>query len=322
MAAGTTTVVNLPVATAQTNALIASIISETPGLPPGVVNVLIGGHESADVLVRSPDVPVLSFTGSTKTGKAISAAAAPNLKRLGLELGGKAPMMVFDDADLDTAIPKIMQALTVFAGQFCMTGSRLLVQSGVAESVRSRLADRFRQLRVGPAADPASEMGPIIDHENVARIDAMVVDAISAGARIIVRGGPVTDGELAKGAFYRPTLLEVDDGHLPIVQEEVFGPVLTMMVFDDEAGAVALANDSDYGLSASVFSSDVDLPLRVALQLQCGTVWINDWAVLHNQSEEGGYKGSGQGRMRGLAVIDDFIEYKHIALAPGIPQST
>lgn len=318
LAAGATTVVNLPVATAQTNTLIAEIISQTPGLPAGVVNVLTGGHDSADALVRSPHVPVISFTGSTRTGKAISAAAAPNLKRLGLELGGKAPMIVFDDADLDVAVPKIMQALTVFAGQFCMTGSRLLVQSGVAEAVRTRLADRFRQLRVGPAADPASEMGAIIDHRNVARIDAMVTDAVAAGARVIERGGPVTDGDLAKGAFYRPTLLEVTDPALPVVQEEVFGPVLTMMAFDNEAEAVVLANDSQYGLSASVFSTDVDLPLRVALQLQCGTVWINDWAVLHNQSEEGGFKGSGQGRMRGLAVIDDFIEYKHIAFAPGI----
>lgn len=124
--------------------------------------------------------------------------------------------------------------------------------------------------------------------------------------------------DLVKGAFCRPTLLEVTDPALPIVQQEVFGAVLTMMVSKDEAEAVVLANDSEYGLSASVFSADVGLPLRVALQLQCGTVWINDRAVLHNQSEEGGFNGNGQGRMRGLAVIDDFIEYKHVAFAPGI----
>lgn len=318
LAAGATVVVNLPVATAQTNALIADILSRIPGLPEGVVNVLIGGHESADALVRSPDVPVISFTGSTKTGRAISAAAAPNLKRLGLELGGKAPMLVFDDADLDLAIPKIVQALTVFAGQFCMTGSRVLVQRGVAEVVRARLADRLGSIRVGPASDPASEMGPIIDARNVLRIDGMVEDAIAAGATVLVRGGPALEGELASGAFFRPTLLEVTDASLAVVQEEVFGPVLTLMVFGDEAQGIELANNSEYGLSASVFSSDVDLPLRVALQLQCGTIWINDWAVLHNQSEEGGFKSSGQGRMRGLAVMDDFIEYKHIAFAPGV----
>jgi acyl-CoA reductase-like NAD-dependent aldehyde dehydrogenase len=146
----------------------------------------------------------------------------------------------------------------------------------------------------------------------------MVEDAIAAGATVIVRGGPITDGPLAAGAFYRPTLLEVTDPLLPIVQQEVFGPVLTMLIFDDEAQAIALANNSEYGLSASIFSTDADLPLRVALQLQCGTIWINDWAVLYNQSEEGGFKSSGQGRMRGLAVMDDFTEYKHIAFAPGV----
>lgn len=280
--------------------------------------MVTGGHESAGVLVSSPDVPVISFTGSTKTGRTISANAAPNLKRLGLELGGKAPMIVFDDADLDIALPRISRSLTVFAGQFCMTGSRLLVQQGVADTVRDRLAKRIAAVRVGPSSDPASEMGPIINRSNVERIDGMVEAAIAAGAQVIVRGGPVTDGDLASGAFYRPTLLEVTDASLPIVQEEIFGPVLTMQTFADEAEAIQLANDSEYGLNASVFSTDVDRPLRVALRLQSGTVWINDWAVLHNQSEEGGYKGSGQGRMRGLTAMDDFLEYKHIAFAPGM----
>ncbi|WP_219844678.1 MULTISPECIES: aldehyde dehydrogenase family protein [unclassified Microbacterium] len=317
LAAGTTVVVNLPTATAQTNALIAEIVAQTPGLPAGVVNFLIGGRESAGAIIKSPDVPIISFTGSTKTGKSISADAAVHLKRMGLELGGKTPMLVFEDADLDEAIPIIVRALTTFAGQFCMTGSRVLVASAIASAVRERLAAALRAVKVGPAADPSSEMGAIIDKPNVSRIDAVVENAISAGATVIVRGGPVTEGELAKGAFYRPTLLEVTDSQMDIVQQEVFGPVLTMQVFESESEAIAMANDSEYGLSAAVFSTDVDLPLRVALQLESGTVWVNDWAVLYDQSEEGGFKSSGQGRMRGLAVIDDFIEYKHIALRPG-----
>jgi betaine-aldehyde dehydrogenase len=134
---------------------------------------------------------------------------------------------------------------------------------------------------------------------------------------VIVRGGPVTDGPLAKGAFYRPALLEVQDNSMPIVQNEVFGPVLTMQTFATEAEAIAMANDSEYGLSASVFSRDADVPLRVALALEAGSVWVNDWAKLHDQFEEGGFKGSGVGRMRGFAVIDDFIEFKHIRLQPG-----
>lgn len=317
LAAGATTVMSLPGQTAQTNALIARIISETDELPLGVVNIVTGGRATGDVLVRSRGVPVISFTGSTATGKAISATAADNLKRLGLELGGKAPMLIFDDADLTAAMPLVVNALTVFAGQFCTTGSRLLVQSTLADRVRSDLVQRLEAVKLGPAADPSSEMGPVIDKDNVERIDGLVQEAITHGAKVLVRGGPVVEGPLSAGAFYRPTLLEVSDSSLPIVQDEVFGPVLTMQTFETEQEAVELANATDYGLSASVFSRDVDRPLRVALALEAGSVWINDWAVLQDQFEEGGYKSSGQGRMRGTAVMDDFIEYKHIQLRPG-----
>jgi betaine-aldehyde dehydrogenase len=317
LAAGATAVMNLPWQTAQTNALIAEIVGETEGLPPGVANTITGGHVSGDVLVRSPDVPVISFTGSTATGKEIAAAAAEHLKKVGLELGGKTPLILFEDADLDLAIPIVVSALTVFAGQFCMTGSRLLVHHSIAAEVRARLKERLEMLKVGPASDPANEMGPIIDKANVDRIDAVVEEAIAKGAKVIVRGGPVTDGPLAAGAFYRPTLLEVEDSTMDIVQREVFGPVLAMQTFTGEAEAIELANDSEYGLSASVFSRDVDRPLRVALALESGSVWVNDWAKLHDQFEEGGFKASGVGRMRGFAVIDDFVEFKHIRLTPG-----
>jgi betaine-aldehyde dehydrogenase len=213
-------------------------------------------------------------------------------------------------------LPIVDAALTVFAGQFCMTGSRLLVQHTIADRVRSDLARRLEVLRVAPASDPYSEMGPIIDKENVERIDRIVDDAIRHRAKVIVRGGPITDGPLAAGAFYRPTLLEVDDGSMSILQEEVFGPVLTMQTFSTEAEAIQMANDTQYGLSASVFSQDVNVPMRAALALESGSVWVNDRAKLHDQFEEGGFKSSGVGRMRG-AVIDDFIEYKHIRFAPG-----
>ena len=319
LAAGVTTVVSLPSQTAQTNAMIAEIVAGTPELPRGVVNVVTGGRATGEALVDSPLVPAISFTGSTATGKAITASSAAHLKRLGLELGGKTPLIVFDDADLEATLPLIVSALTVFAGQFCMTGSRLLVQAGVADAVRDELVARLANVKVGSAADPDSEMGPMIDKSNVERVDAIVEDAIASGAKPLLRGGPVRTGPLAAGAFFRPALLEVNDSKLRIVQEEVFGPVLTMQTFETEAEAVALANDSRYGLSAAVFSRDVDRPLRVALQLESGTVWINDWATLFDQYEEGGYKNSGQGRMRGLAVLDDFVEYKHIQLRPGTP---
>ncbi len=289
----------------------------TDGLPAGVVNILTSGREGLEYLVETPDVPVISFTGSTATGRAISAAGAARLKRFGLELGGKMPMVIFDDADLDAAVAKVTSALTVFAGQFCMTGSRAIVQRGIEDRFRVTLADRLEKVRVGPASDPRSEIGPLINKPNVERVNKLVEGAIAAGAKIIVRGGPATDGPLANGAFYRPTLLEMTDSSLPIVQQEVFGPVLTMQVFDTEAEAVSLANDSEYGLAASVWSRDVDRPLRVARVLQHGTVWINDWANMHDEFEEGGFKQSGRGRLRGQAGLDDFLECKHIAFKPG-----
>lgn len=321
LAAGATVVAKLPGQTAQTNQAIAQIFAAIQELPRGVVNLFTeSGIEGSRLLVESPDVPVISFTGSSATGRAISASGAAHLKRFGLELGGKTPLILFDDANLAAALPVIEKALTVFAGQFCMTGSRLLVQRGIAAELRERLAERLSAVKVGPASDPSSEMGPLIDKTNVARVDAVVENAIGAGAKVIVRGGPITEGPLAAGAFYRPTLLEVEDNGMAIIQEETFGPVLTLQVFDSEEEAIALANDNQYGLAASVWSRDGDRPLRVAAALEAGSVWVNDWAIVLDDTEEGGFKQSGLGRLNGVAAIEDFLEYKHIALRPGISQ--
>ena len=319
LAAGCTTVVKMPGQTAQTNALVARIMSESVSLPRGVINLFSEQGAAGSIhLVESPQVPVISFTGSTTTGRTISAAGAQSLKRFGMELGGKTPMLVFTDADLDATVPTLEKALTVFAGQFCMTGSRLLVQRDIASELIERLAARLQAVRVGPAADSSSEMGPLIDKPNVQRVNQMVEEAITGGAEVIVRGGPVTEGPLASGAFYRPTLLRVSDPEMPIVQVETFGPVLTVQVFDSEAEAIALANNSEFGLAASVWTRDIDRSLRVARELEAGTVWVNDWAVVYDEFEEGGFKQSGQGRLNGVAAMDDFVEYKHIALNPGL----
>jgi betaine-aldehyde dehydrogenase len=313
LAAGCTVVGKLPGFTAQTNARMCEVFSEVKTLPKGVINVFSEVHSAAArVLIDSPDVPVISLTGSSATGRAIMAAGAKHLKRFGGELGGKTPFVLFEDADLDKALPKIEKALTVFAGQFCMTGSRLLVERPILDAVRKRLGARLEAVKVGPASDPTSDMGPMINVANVQRVDRLVDAAIAAGAKVIVRGGQVKDGPLAKGAFYRPTLLEIHDHSLPVAQNEVFGPVLVMQAFDTEAEAIMLANDSEYGLAASIWSTDVDRPLRIARQIQAGSVWINNWAVVYDETEEGGYKQSGLGRLNGVSALDDFVEYRTI----------
>jgi len=196
----------------------------------------------------------------------VAAAGAPTLKRMNLELGGKTPMIVFDDADLDATIPLLVAAVTTFAGQFCMTGSRILVQRGIADELRTRLAKAFEGVRVGDGLDPETDMGPMIDKANVARVDG-VVEATLAYATPIVRGGPVADGPLAAGAFYRPTLLEVEDVNTDLVQKEIFGPVATFEVFDTEADAIARANATELGLSAGVFTNDINISRRVSREI-------------------------------------------------------
>lgn len=313
MAAGCASVVKFPHQAAQTAAVLGRILATVSDIPSGVVNVFVeSGSEGAKLLVDSAQVPVISFTGSTATGRAIAQAGARHLKRIGLELGGKTPHLIFDDAQVEAVLPVLEKSCTVFAGQFCMTGSRILVQRGIAEQIRDGLAERLRAVRAGPASDPDSHMGPLIDKAAVTRVDAAVASAIAAGAKPVVRGGIPADQALAGGAFYLPALLELPDQSLPIAREETFGPVQTLIVFDTEDEAIELANDSDYGLSACVWSRDVDRPIRVARRLQAGLISINSWANLAIEFEEGGHKASGAGRLGGLASIEEFLEYKQI----------
>jgi betaine-aldehyde dehydrogenase len=313
LAAGCTAVGKLPGFTAQTNTRMCEVLAEARSMPAGVVNVVTELRSAAArTFIDSADVPVISLTGSSKTGQAIMAACARNMKRFGGEFGGKTPVLLFDDADLDKALSKVEKALTVFAGQFCMTSSRLLVHRPILDVVRERLAARLRAVKVGPASDPSSDMGPMINLANVRRVDAIVEEAIAAGAKVVVRGGPCKEGPLAKGSFYRPTLLEIQDHCTAIAQSEVFGPVLVMQAFDTEEEAITLANHSEYGLAASIWSNDVDRPRRAARRIEAGTVWINNWAVVYDETEEGGYKLSGIGRLNGVSALDDFLEYRTI----------
>lgn len=318
LAAGCTAVLKMPGQTALSNALIMDIIASVDELPKGVVNMVIGEREALQTLVEHPDVPTISFTGSTSTGRALMKEGADELKLFGLELGGKTPHLVFADTDIDACLPVVEKALTTFTGQFCMTGSRILVHKDIADEVRNKLSKRLENVRVGDALDTDNDMGAMIDQDNVKRVDEMVQNAIDKGAKVLVRGGPLNDDEQSKSAFYQPTLLEVDDSQADIVQQEVFGPVLVLEVFETEREAIEMANATEYGLSACIWTKDLDRSFRVAREVEAGTIWFNDWAVMRDEFEEGGYKQSGVGRLRGQSTLEDFLEVKHLVLQSGV----
>ena len=310
LAAGCTTVIKLPGQTALTNSLVMEAVAATKSLPSGVVNIFTeSGNGGAPAMVDSPDVDVINYTGSTKVGRQVAEKGAQTLKRMGLELGGKTPLVIFEDADIDAVAPLVVTALTKFNGEFCMTGSRVLVQRSVADAYRQRIASLLEKVVVGRADDLSTEMGPLVDKPNVARIDRFVEDA-KRYARIIVRGGPIVDGPLAAGAFYRPSMLETEALDVPLIQEEIFGPVLSFETFATEEEAITRANGTIFGLAAAVFTKDVDRAQRVARAIKAGTVWTNTWGVLNDAFEEGGFKQSGIGRARGARAMEEFQEQK------------
>lgn len=316
LAAGCTVVVKMPGQTGLTNGLFAEVVAATKSLPAGVVNILSeSGNVVAPALVDSPQVEVISYTGSTHVGRAIAAAGAKTLKRLNLELGGKTPMVVFDDANLDVAVPTILTALTMMNGQFCVTASRVLVQRSIAGRLRELLTKAVESVVVGPSDDPKSQIGPLIDAASAQRVDRIVQDA-SAYGKVLVRGGLVEDKARPGGAYYRPSVVEVDRLDVPLVQEEVFGPVQTFEVFDDEADAIRKANGTDFGLGAAVFTQDELRAQRVSQAIKAGTVWTNCWGVLSERFEQGAFKQSGYGYLCGPRAIETFQNirvYAHAA---------
>jgi len=310
LAAGCTVVAKMPGQTGLTNGLFAEIVAATKSLPAGVVNVLTeSGNVVAPALVDSPDVDVISYTGSTPVGRAIAAGGAKTLKRLNLELGGKTPLVVFEDANLDIAVPTIMAALTVMNGQFCVTGSRVLVQRSIANRVRAMLSEAVGSIVVGPSDDPASQVGPLIDAASARRVDRIVQDAAAYG-KVLVRGGLIEDSARPGGAYYQPSLIEVERLDVPLVREELFGPVQTFEIFDDEKDAVRRANATDYGLGAAVFTQDELRAQRVSRAIKAGVVWTNCWGVLSEHFEQGALKQSGYGYLCGPKAIETFQELR------------
>jgi betaine-aldehyde dehydrogenase len=307
LAAGCAVVVKMPAQTALTNALLAKLLTQVPSIPGGILNFFTeSGNDGAKELISSPLVDVISYTGSTAVGAKIASAAGQHLKRVSLELGGKTPMIVFDDAPLDSAIPTLTAAVTTFAGQFCMTGSRILVQAGVQEEVRERLRKSFESVNVAPASNPASNMGPMIDKAAVQRVDNLL--SAAENVEVIVRGGPVE----GPGAFFRPALIGVQDLSSSLIQQEIFGPVGTFETFGDETEAIERANATSFGLAASVWTNDGARSLRMSSAISAGTVWTNTWGQVFDQFEEGGYKSSGIGRLNGGGGLAEFQEVKHV----------
>jgi acyl-CoA reductase-like NAD-dependent aldehyde dehydrogenase len=315
LAAGCTVVLKLPGQTAMINALLARAAAETVSLPAGVLNIATeSDNHVAPMLVSSPDINIVSYTGSTEVGRLIAAGAAPTVKRLCLELGGKTPLVIFDDVDVDAVVPVLVFACTFMNGQYCGTGARVLVQRGLADALRSRLTTALEAVRVGPALDSASQLGPLIDKAAVERVDRIVADA-SAYGKILVRGGVPADPQLADGAFFRPALIELEDIDAPIVQTEVFGPVQTFEVFDDEADAIRRANATEFGLSASVFSRDEFRARRVGRELRVGNVWLNTWGKGTQLMAGEPVKQSGYGSAAGAAAVETYQHVKRYGTA-------
>jgi (Z)-2-((N-methylformamido)methylene)-5-hydroxybutyrolactone dehydrogenase len=279
------------------------------GFPDGVFNVLTGQGAIGAALVKHPDIDKIAFTGSTETGKAIAASAARNLTRVTLELGGKSPNIVFDDADLDVAANGAIAGIFGATGQTCMAGSRLLVQENVHDALLEKIVDRTRQIRLGDPMAEDTEMGPISNQPQLDKVLRYIEVAINEGARVAC-GGKL-DPKLG-GLFVQPTVLADVTNDMRIAREEVFGPVLSVIKFRDEADAVAIANDTRFGLAAAVWTQNVHRAHRVAHQLRAGTVWINAYRVVSFATPFGGYKESGLGRENGMDSIRAYTETKSV----------
>ncbi|HLJ54823.1 MAG TPA: aldehyde dehydrogenase family protein, partial [Chthonomonadaceae bacterium] len=303
LAAGCTVVLK-PAEFTPLTALAFADLCEGAGVPPGVVNILTGDGRTGQALVAHPDVDKIAFTGSTEVGRSIREATAGTRKKLSLELGGKSPFIVFDDADTDAAIEGIVDAIWFNQGEVCCAGSRLLVQESIASDFLRRLRARMETLRVGEPLDKATDIGAIIAPVQLQKIDGMVREGEAQGARCWRPSGPMPD----RGLFYPPTLVTNVGPASPLVQLEIFGPVLVTMSFRTPAEAIELANNTRYGLAASVWTENLNLALDAAMRIKAGTVWINSTNLFDAASGFGGYRESGYGREGGKEGMWEYVQ--------------
>ncbi|MBB2969791.1 aldehyde dehydrogenase family protein [Mesorhizobium sp. RMAD-H1] len=314
LAAGCTTVVKPSELTSGSTLVLGEILMEA-GVPSGVVNIVVGtGAEAGAPMTAHPDVDMVSFTGSTTIGKLTMANAARTLKKVSLELGGKNPQIIFPDANLDEFVDAAVFGAYFNAGECCNAGSRLIVHYSIAEEVVSRIAELSKKVRVGDPLDPGTQVGAIITPEHLAKIDNYVRSAAGDGADIVHGGAPL---DLGLGQFMAPTILSGVKRDMAVAREEVFGPVLSVLTFDTIENAVDIANSIDYGLSAGVWSRDMDTCLQVGRGVRAGTVWMNTFMDGASELPFGGYRQSGLGRELGRHAVEDYTETKTLNIHMG-----
>ncbi|NYV72777.1 gamma-aminobutyraldehyde dehydrogenase [Streptomyces sp. UH6] len=320
IAAGNTVVLKPSELTPLTAVMFAEAAQEA-GIPDGVINVVTGsGTIAGQALVTHPDIAMVSFTGSTAVGRRIAEQAAGMVKRVHLELGGKAPFVVFDDADLDAASRGAVAGALINAGQDCTAATRAYVQRPLYDAFVQRVAALMDDVRLGPVDDPATDMGSLITFNQRDRVAAMVEAARAAGATV-VRGGRSPGGTLERGAYYEPTLITGAAQNSPVVQQEIFGPVLVCIPFDSDDEALRLANDTPYGLAASAWTRSVLRAGRASREIQAGCVWINDHIPMASEMPHGGYKASGFGKDMSAYAFEEYTNIKHVMTdITGVPR--